>query len=83
MRILEAALAVLRDADRPLTTREVAERVLARDLIATTGKTPDASISAALYVAVRRNRAPGLECLSEPGKGRAKRGSVRWRYRRP
>ena len=79
---LEAALVVLADADRPLTSREVADRVVDRRVVATKGKTPDASISAALYLALRDNRAPGLERLFDAGQTRARRGSVRWRYRR-
>ncbi len=78
---LDAALTVLAAAERPLTSREVAERVIAGGLIRTSGKTPEASIAAALYVALRDGRAPGLERLFEPGPTRARRNSVRWRYR--
>lgn len=83
MKFLGAALEVLAEATRPLTSREVAERVIERGLVLTSGKTPEASLTAALYVALRDARAPGLERLSDPGPTRAKRGSVRWRYRRP
>ncbi len=81
MTFLAAALAVLAQSERPLTSRELAERVLQRHLVSTNGRTPEASLSAALYVALRDGRAPGLERLSEPGPTRARRGSVRWRYR--
>ncbi|MGC8633729.1 MAG: winged helix-turn-helix domain-containing protein [Candidatus Limnocylindrales bacterium] len=81
MKFLEAALAVLAQADRPLTSREVAEAVMERHLVQTSGRTPEASLTAALYVALREDRAPGLERLFEPGPTRARRGSVRWRYR--
>jgi hypothetical protein len=80
---LEAALLVLSEADRPLTTKEVADAVLQRRLVTTTGRTPEASISAQLYLALRDGRAPGLERVSQPGATRARRGSVHWRYRRP
>lgn len=81
MKFVEAALAVLAQADRPLTSREVAEAVMERRLVQTSGRTPEASLTAALYVALRDGRAPGLERLFEPGPTRARRGSVRWRYR--
>jgi hypothetical protein len=83
MTFLEAALDVLSEADRPLTSREITTRMLERRLVVTTGKTPEASVAAALYVAVRDGRAPGLQRLYEPGATRARRGSVRWAYRRP
>jgi hypothetical protein len=82
MTFLEAALTVLADAERPLTSREVAERVVGRGLVPTTGRTPEATISKSLYVALRDTRAPGLERLFQQGATRARRGSVRWRYHR-
>lgn len=77
MTFLEAAEAVLRSAKGPLTTREVVQRALARGLINPQGKTPEATMSAALYgahsdVPIRRE--------FEPGRGRARRGSVGWVY---
>jgi hypothetical protein len=80
---LEAALTVLADAERPLTSREVGQRVVERGLVDTSGKSPEATVTAALYVTLRDNRVPGLERHYEPGPTRARRGSVRWRYRRP
>src|SRR5918912_657501 len=52
---VEAAVEVLRDARRPLTTREMTDEALRRGLIPTAGKTPQNSMSARLYVAVRNN----------------------------
>ena len=74
---LEAAEAVLRAAKRPLTTREITDIALQRGLLRTGGKTPEATMSAALYGAladapIRREFAPG--------RRRAARGSVRWVY---
>jgi hypothetical protein len=71
----EAAECVLKESNRPLTVHEIVERALRRDLISTTGKTPEATMSAALYGApadgpIRRE--------FEPGPARARRGSVRW-----
>lgn len=81
MTFLDAALRVLADADEPLTAREITARILERGLVVTTGRTPEASVAAALYLAVRDGRVPGLERLFEPGPTRARRNSVRWRYR--
>ena len=77
MTFLEAAEAVLRAAKRPLTTHEITDIALRRGLLRTSGKTPEATMSAALYGAptdtpIRREFAPG--------KQRALRGSVRWVY---
>jgi hypothetical protein len=83
MTFLEAALLVLAEADNPLTAQEVANRVLGRKLVSSQGKTPDATIASQLYLAVRTRRIPGLDRVFEPGNMRARRGSVRWRYRRP
>src|SRR4051812_23514030 len=50
---LDAALAVLVDAGRPLTVEEIVSEALARRLIQPAGKTPVASMSARLYTHVR------------------------------
>lgn len=75
MTFLEAAEVVLRTARKPLTVREITEIALRRGLLETHGKTPDATMSAALYGAspdgpIRREFVPGSR--------RAVRGSVRW-----
>lgn len=75
MRFIEAAEEVLRGERRPLTAREITELALVRGLIDTHGKTPEATMSAALYGApadspIRRE--------FQPGRERAVRGSVRW-----
>jgi len=74
---LEAAIVILREADRPLTNHEITERALARGLIQTAGKTPEATMSAALYGA---SPDAGLRRDFRPGRRRAARGSVRWTY---
>ena len=79
---LEAAEAVLKSSKRPLTTREIVAKALARGLIAPTGKTPEASMSARLYVHVRDHPGGRIRREFEPGRGRARRDSVRWLYRR-
>jgi HB1, ASXL, restriction endonuclease HTH domain len=49
MTFLEAAEVVLRTARKPLTVREITETALRRGLLETHGKTPEATMSAALY----------------------------------
>ena len=76
MTYLEAAVAVLRKSGRPMTSHEITAEALRRGLIRTTGKTPEATMAAALYTHVSLG-AP-VKRLFEPGNGRAKRGTVRW-----
>lgn len=66
-----AALEALRAAGRPLNTRE-------RRLVVPRGKTPIATMSAALYQHAHDGEVLKLDA---PGSGRAKRGSVRWTVR--
>jgi hypothetical protein len=75
---LAAALAVLRGSSRPLTAREITQEATRRGLLKTSGKTPDASMAAALYLHVRDSQPPQILRISEPGPNRARRGSVRW-----
>lgn len=81
MNYLQAAEAVLRESDEPLTTREVTERALAKGLLHTSGKTPEASMSAALYREANSSSTGRIRRLAEPGKTRARRGTVRWVWR--
>jgi hypothetical protein len=80
MNYLEAAIAVLGEEGRPLTTRELTDLAIARGLIAPTGRTPEATMSARLYLAMRRHDPP-VERVFRQGPTRAARGSVRWRLR--
>ncbi len=54
MTVLDAALRVLREMGRPLTAREITERVLATGLWNTTGRTPVATVAAQLYTNIQR-----------------------------
>ena len=74
---LEVAVAVLRTARKPLTSAEITEIALRRGLIKTHGKTPEASMSAALYGAPSESP---IRREFTPGPTRAARGSVRWKY---
>ena len=49
MTVKDAALQILRSAGEPLHAKEIAKRVIKAGLWQTTGKTPDATISARLY----------------------------------
>ncbi len=73
---VQAAIEVLRAKRTPMTTREILAEAIQRGLIIPRGKTPQASLSAALYREVHRNDT--LRRLFVPGKYRARRGSVRW-----
>jgi hypothetical protein len=76
MTYLEAAITVLEDARRPLTTAEIAEHIARSGLITASGRTPKATLSAALYRSVGKRSQ--LRREAEPGPRRAKRGTVRW-----
>lgn len=77
MTFLRAAETVLRSAKKPLTAGEITEIALRRGLLETKGKTPQATMSAALYCAPRD---PPIRREFEPGRQRALRASVRWTY---
>jgi hypothetical protein len=80
MKYYEAALQVLKSARHPLTTREITDRAIERGLITPSGKTPHATMSAELYLRVRKDSE--LIKIEDPGPKRAKMGSVRWTLRR-
>ena len=74
---LQAALIVLADASGPLTSTEITTRALDRKLLLSAGRTPEASMSAALYVEAKRPDSRVTK-RSKPGPTRAARNSVRW-----
>jgi hypothetical protein len=79
MTYIEAAITVLRRSRRPLSTPEVFDAAIEAGLIAPTGKTPRATMSAALYKRAKWD--VGLVKIAVPGRSRARRGSVRWTVR--
>ena len=54
MRVLDAAIQVLQEAGEPLRVEAITERILSRGLWQTAGKTPVATVGAALYTDVKR-----------------------------
>jgi len=79
MKYHEAAIEVLKTAKRPLTVEEITDQAIKSGLITPRGKTPAATMSAALYVRLANH--PDLVKLEDRGDVRAKRGSVRWTVR--
>ena len=78
MTFLEAAEEVLRTAQRPLSAHEITEIAVSRGLLTSTGKTPEATMSARLYGAPSDGP---FRREYKPGRQRAVRGSVRWALR--
>lgn len=78
---LDSARAVLQEVRRPMTAKEITEEAIDRGLLRPTGKTPEATMSAALYTHVRDEPDSAIVRLHEPGVSRAARGSVRWSWR--
>ncbi len=79
MTYLEAALSILRAAGRPLSSDEITERALNQGLIVPRGKTPVATMRAALYGGL--HRPTNLVKVSEHAIINARPGSVRWDLR--
>lgn len=51
----EAAIKILKDADEPLSAKEITEIALENELIDTSGITPDATMAAQLYTDINKN----------------------------
>src|SRR5689334_9603400 len=75
---LEAALLVLRSSSEPLSVNQITEQALRKGLISTRGKTPEATMSAALYDAIGQRHDMPIRRIFEQGPNRARRGTVRW-----
>jgi hypothetical protein len=81
MTYLEAAVKVLRASGRAMTIEEILAEAVSRRLLWPNGKTPEATMSAALYRYVRDAQDPQIERQSAPGPTRAHRGSVAWSFK--
>ena len=78
MTYLKAAIAVLHTSERPMTAREITADAIRRGLVQPSGKTPEATMAADLYLHVRDSAALRIVRVYEQGPTRARRGSVRW-----
>src|SRR4051812_30658143 len=78
---LNAAILVLADLDHPMGIREITDEAIRRGLVKPTGKTPEATMSAAIYRYARDHPQGQLVRLPEPGGKRARPRSVRWAFR--
>ena len=81
MSFLKAAITVLKETGREMTATEVVRIALERGLVESSGRTPDATLTAQLYVHVRDHPQGPLRKIPEPGALRAKRESVIWAWR--
>lgn len=81
MTYLQAALAVLKQSKRTLSTNELWARIEEAGLVKCMGRTPQQTLSAALYRASAAEGPLKREYTQGVG-GRATRGSVRWRVAR-
>ena len=70
MTYLEAAAAVLKDAGEALHYKEITRRALERGLIEPKGTTPEATMGAQLYMAVKRGAEEGqIALFQQTGRG--------------
>lgn len=75
-RFLAAALQVM-STTHPMTAREITAEALRRGLLTTNGRTPEATLAAALYLEAKAET-PRVQRQFEPGAMRAQRNTVRW-----
>ena len=62
----DAALKILKEADKPLHVKEITEIALKNNLIKTNGKTPDATMNACLYVDINLKKEKSLFIKTAP-----------------
>ncbi len=67
MAILEKAEEVLREAGEPLHAKDIAERMIAKGIWSTSGKTPGATVNARLAVDIKRQQS--LSRFQRTGRG--------------
>lgn len=60
MNILQAAVEILQQAGEALAVEELCKRILASGLWGTTGKTPQATLSARIYTEIKQNGAASV-----------------------
>lgn len=81
MTYFEAALAVLKRSQRPMSAQQIVDQAIAEGLVSPGGKTPVATLNALLYRYIRDAPEPVIERHAEEGPTRARRGSVTWSIR--
>lgn len=77
MTYAEAAIKVLARSREPLTLKELVGQCLRDGLIAPSGRTPEKTMAATLYVLIAAPH-PAIRKVERRGPHRAVRGSVRW-----
>ena len=55
MKVLDAAILVLRESDTPLHVNDITNRILSRKLWKSSGKTPTATVGARIYSDIKKN----------------------------
>jgi hypothetical protein len=80
MTYLDAAVVILKKSKHPMTVSDITEEAIRRGLIRPQGKTPEATMSAVLYVHTRKAKRPAIRRHFKAGMTRALRDSVRWSY---
>ena len=55
MKVLDAAILVLRESDTPLHVNDITNRILSRKLWESSGKTPTATVGARIYSDIKKN----------------------------
>ena len=79
---LDAAAAILERAREPLTAKAITQVAIRMALIGESNrKTPERTMSAALYVDVLNNPASRFKKIAQKGPQRAVRNSVKWTLR--
>ncbi len=81
MSFLEAAIFILKETGREMTASEVVRIALDRGLVKSSGRTPEATMAAQLYVHLREHPQGPLRKIAEPGAQRARRDTVRGAWR--
>ncbi len=55
MNVQDAAIQILKEADKPLHAKEIARRIMEAGLWSSDGKTPEATVSACLYLDIKKH----------------------------
>lgn len=73
-----AAIEILRSEGQPLTAKAITERAISQGLIQPAGKTPERTMSSALYTHTLKREDSPFNRVYTQGPNRAVRGSVKW-----